>query len=220
MTTPTSCEGGLARAETDCPGPPRRGGAWAGRNAGACPLPERETERVRLRQFSPDDLGALAPILADPEVMTHLGLRGEAMTRPETETALMGIISHWRRKGFGRWAAEDKRTGRLMGFAGLRSFGRWAELVYLLDRPWWGRGIATEMARECLRFAFSEKGFANVVAFTRPANLASRRVLEKVGMRYEGTGELFRLLEEAGDGYAKPEGADDIVVSIYSSHVC
>ena len=180
-------------------------------------LPETQTRRLLLRQFRLEDLNDLALILADAQVMSHLGLRGEPMTRPETEAALLSIISHWRLKGFGRWAAEERGTGRLIGFAGLRSFGRRAELVYLLDRPYWGRGLATEMARECLRFAFTEKGFAEVAAFTRPANLASRRVLEKLGMRYVGEEGFFRLMEAAGSRCPRPEGTDEFLVSLYST---
>lgn len=160
--------------------------------------PETETERVRLRQFTPADLDGLAAIMAKPEVMRHLGLRGEPMPRRETEVVLSGMMSHWGRHGYGRWAAEDKASGRLIGFAGLRSFGRTQELLYLLDRPSWGRGLATEMARECLRFCFAEKRFDEAVAFARPANLASRRVLEKAGMSFRGEDDFLRVMAAAG----------------------
>jgi ribosomal-protein-alanine N-acetyltransferase len=179
-------------------------------------LPETETERLLLRQFGQEDLDDLAAILVKAEVMRYLGLRGEPMRREETDKALLSMISHWRRKGFGRWAAEEKATGRLIGFAGLRSFGRRPELVYLLDSPYWGRGLATEMAQECLRFGFREKAFGEVVAFARPGNVASRRVLEKIGMRYEGRGEFFRLLREAGEGAGGGDGKD-FQVSRYSA---
>ena len=160
--------------------------------------PETETERVCLRQFTPADLDGLAAIMAKPEVMRHLGLRGEPMPRWDTEVVLSGMVSHWSRHGYGRWAAEDKASGRLIGFAGLRSFGRTQELIYLLDRPYWGRGLATEMARECLRFCFAEKRFDEVVAFARPGNLASRRVLEKVGLDFGGEDDFLRLMAAAG----------------------
>lgn len=151
-----------------------------------------------MRQFTPADIDGLAAIMAQPEVMRHLGLRGEPMSRRETEVVLSGMMSHWGRHGYGRWAAEDKATGRLIGFAGLRSFGRMQELIYLLDRPYWGRGLATEMARECLRFCFAEKRFDEVVAFARPDNLASRRVLEKVGMSFRGEDDFLGLMAAAG----------------------
>jgi ribosomal-protein-alanine N-acetyltransferase len=129
---------------------------------------------------------------------------------------LLSIISQWAKTGYGRWAVQDKETGKLIGHAGFRPFGARAELVYVLNRPYWGRGLATEAARECLRFA-SEKGlFKEVVAFTRTGNLASRRVLEKIGMRYEGESEFFRLMREAGIECAEAEAGLEIQVALYS----
>ena len=150
-----------------------------GRVAGRHALPERETERLRLRQFGRADLDDLAAILAKPEVMKYLGLTCKPMTREETEAALLSVISHWQRQGFGRWAAEEK-------------------------------------ARASLRFGFQEMGFGEVVAFTRPGNLASRRVLEKIGMIYGGEGEFFRLMEGTGEAYVRPSGAEEIPLSLYS----
>ena len=176
-------------------------------------FPARETARLRLRRFASGDLDELAAIHADPEVMRHLGLRGEPMSRGEAQVILTSIISTWRKSGFGRWAVEEKATGRLAGYAGFRPFGERAELVYVLGRPYWGRGLATEAARECLRFASEERLFDEAVAFTRVANIASRRVLEKIGMRYEGEAEFFGLLRGAGIKCAEAEAGLEILVA-------
>jgi RimJ/RimL family protein N-acetyltransferase len=159
----------------------------------------------------------LAAIHADPEVMKYLGLRGAPMLREEAGVMLTSMISTWRNAGFGRWAVEERATGRLAGYAGFRPFGVRAELVYVLGRPYWGRGLATEAARECLRFASEEKLFDEVVAFTRVANSASRRVLEKIGMRYEGEAEFFSLLREAGIMCAEAGAGLEILVAYYSA---
>ncbi|MDQ3917673.1 MAG: GNAT family N-acetyltransferase [Acidobacteriota bacterium] len=180
-------------------------------------FPGRETPRLLLRQFTADDLDELAAIHADPEVMKYLGLRGAPLMREEAEMMLVSIISTWRNTGFGRWAAVDRVTRRLAGYAGFRPFGVRAELVYVLGRPYWGRGLATEAARECLRFASEEKLFDEVVAFTRVANLASRRVLEKIGMRYEGEAEFFSLLRDAGIKCAQAVAGLEIPVAYYSA---
>lgn len=107
------------------------------------------------------------------------------MTRDETETALLSMITHWQRHGFGRWAVVHKETETLIGCAGLRSFEGIGELVYLLDEPFWGIGLATEIARACLRYGFEVQQMDHIIGLSKPQNLASRHVLEKIGMRFE-----------------------------------
>lgn len=143
-----------------------------------------ETNRLLLRMFTPDDLDDLARIFAKPSVMKYLGLDGQPVLREETETALKSIIKNWELNGFGRWAVILKENGELIGCAGFRSYEGLAELFYLLDEPYWGKGLATEIARECLRFGFNDRRFDKIIAFVRPQNSASRRVLEKIGMRF------------------------------------
>jgi RimJ/RimL family protein N-acetyltransferase len=147
---------------------------------------EIETARLRLRQLTRADLNDLARIVADPSVMKYLGRVPGPITPAEAETFLDGMIGHWARHGFGRWAVVEKEDGRLIGCAGFRSHEGVAELNYLLDKPYWGAGRATEIARACLRHGFAEHGFDLIVGFTRPANAASRRVMEKAGLRYVG----------------------------------
>lgn len=147
---------------------------------------EIETARLRLRRFTHADLADLARIVADPQVMKYLGRVPGPLTRAEAGDFLDSMIAHWSRHGFGRWAVIEKDGGRLIGCAGLRSHEGGAELVYLLDKDYWGEGRATEAARACLRYGFGVRGFDLIVGFTRPANAASRRVMEKVGMRYGG----------------------------------
>lgn len=146
---------------------------------------ELETARLRLRPFRHEDLDALSGITADPEVMRYIG-DGRALTREETEVNLVSIINAFRRRGFGRWAAEEKAGGGLVGYCGLghpaESPG--VELVYMLARPAWRRGLAQEASTAVLRYAFEELGLERVYAFTMPGNLRSRSVLERLGMEY------------------------------------
>lgn len=145
---------------------------------------EIETERVRLRMFRPDDLDELSHIFADPDVVRHIGT-GQPATREETQFALQTIIHHWERRGFGRWAAVYKPNQRLIGYCGLRSFNDLPELVYLLSKDYWGKGLATEMARTALRYGFEEKRFEQIIAMTKLENHASQRVMKKIGMNYD-----------------------------------
>lgn len=154
---------------------------------------EIETARVRLRQFTLDDLPELARIFADPTVMKYLGRQGLPMTTEETQTTLLSIIRHWERHGFGRWGVVQRGEELLIGCAGLRSYEGIAELVYLIDQPFWGMGLATEIARACLRFGFEVQRFDNIIAFCRPQNTESRRVLEKIGMSFQGEVNIFDI---------------------------
>ena len=147
-------------------------------------MPEIKTSRLFLRMFTMDDLDELIRIFEKPNVMKYLGRAGEPMSAEETETALISIIKHWERNGFGRWAVVHKKTGKLIGCAGLRSYEDAAELVYLIDEPFWGIGLATEIARACLDYGFSNHGFEKIIAFARPQNAASRNVMKKIGMRF------------------------------------
>jgi len=108
-------------------------------------MDQLETPRLRLRMFASNDLEELSRIFSDPEVVKHLH-PDHPLTRAETEAVLKSYIRHWRQNNYGRWAVVHKRTGKLIGYGGLRNAEGTPELVYLLARPYWGYGLATEMA--------------------------------------------------------------------------
>src|SRR5690349_5544655 len=132
----------------------------------------RETDRLLLRMFTPDDLDDLARIFAKPNVVKYLEVDTQPLSKKETQTALTSIIKHWKLNDFGRWAVISKESGDLMACAGFKSYEGLAELFYLLDEPYWGKGLATEIARACLEFGFKDRSFNKIVAFTRPQNTA------------------------------------------------
>jgi len=90
--------------------------------------------------------------------------------------------------GFGQWVAADRATRALVGFCGLRPIDdtREIELLYALVRERWGEGLATEAANAVLRHAFLRLGLERVAGRTDSPNLASVRVLERLGMQFEG----------------------------------
>lgn len=153
-------------------------------------IDELETVRLRLRSFSVDDLDELCLIFGKARVVEHIG-DGQPASREQSEFALESMIRHYSVHGFGRLAVIEKVTGKLIGYGGLRSLGGTPELVYLLDEPYWNRGLATELGCEVLRHGFEELGFDKIVAMTKPANWASRRVLEKLKMSYEGQANYY-----------------------------
>jgi RimJ/RimL family protein N-acetyltransferase len=123
---------------------------------------------------------------ADAKVTATLG---GVRTRDWVAEYLDKQIAHWQQHGFGLWTVRDRNTGVFIGRCGLRQVeidGRHeVEITYGLMAEFWGRGLATEMAAECVRVGFVELKRAELVCFTLPTNLASRRVMEKVGFRYE-----------------------------------
>lgn len=152
-----------------------------------------ETERTVLRTFTMNDLDALASILGNPEVMKHLEIDCQPLSREKTEIALESIIKHWEKNGFGRWAVVCKEDNKLIGMAGFRTHEDIAELVYILDEPYWDKGLATEIASAILKFGFETQDFERIIALTRPANTASRKVMDKIGMSFKGKANVYGI---------------------------
>lgn len=155
---------------------------------------ELETERLRLRMFAPGDSFEFSSITRDPEVMRFIG-EGRPISAEETAANIGSIINAFRRRGFGRWAVVHKESSRLVGYCGFSASipAAGVEIAYMLARPFWGLGLATEAARACLRYAFEELRLPSVSAITRPGNFRSRRVMENLGMKF--------LCEEVYLGY-------------------
>ena len=148
-------------------------------------IPEIETARLRLRAFRPDDLDALCQVFGDPEVMKYIS-GGEPRTREATAEGLNRSIEGWRKRGFGLWAVEERATGRMVGYCGLIYLEDTPEIevAYGLAKSAWGKGFAVEAARAALEFGFGELKLERIVAVVNPENVASRRVLEKLGMKH------------------------------------
>ncbi len=159
-----------------------------------------ETKRLILRPFAEEDVGAYAAILAKPDVVRHLP-GGEARAAQAEEGARVivpAFAALWMSPPhYGPWAAVEKGTGCLLGHLGLRhlpDLGGETELLYMLDSTAWGAGLATEGARAACDFAFKDLNLPRLIAMVLPANMASIRVLEKIGMiRKPGLVNAFGL---------------------------
>jgi RimJ/RimL family protein N-acetyltransferase len=173
---------------------------------------ELRTERLRLRPFTLADRKAIHAVYADPEVMRYVG-HGAHRSMAETATALRAYGELLERRGFSFLAVTELAGGELIGDAGLHPLGDDVELGYTLARAAWGRGYATEIGRALLVHAFGALEAPRVLAQVEPANAASRRVLEKLGMREVGTRTaygrphlLFEIRAEAFRPRAAPRG--------------
>ena len=102
---------------------------------------------------------------------------------------LANKLEHWERHGFGMWLLRDRWTGAVVGRGGLQhTFVAGCdeiEVVWAIAPTRWGEGFATELARAAVGVAFDDLGLGEVVAFTLPTNVASRRVMEKSAFVYE-----------------------------------
>jgi RimJ/RimL family protein N-acetyltransferase len=120
------------------------------------------------------------------------------LDRSASDAMLDTFAAELAERGYGPWAVEVEGSDTFIGFVGLHDaeavLGRAAvEVGWRLAAEHWGRGYATEAARECLRYAFEELGLDEVVSFTTPANVRSRRVMEKIGLHHVGEFDHPRL---------------------------
>jgi ribosomal-protein-alanine N-acetyltransferase len=157
-----------------------------------------QTDRLLLRRWRDADRDAFARMNADVRVMEFFP---RCLTRVESDAMIERIEKHFDAHGFGLFAAELRATGELAGFVGLAIPGFEAFFTPCVEIGWrlsvahWGQGLATEGAAAVLEFAFRTVGLTEVVSFTTRGNLRSRRVMEKLGMRYAGDFEHPRMPE-------------------------
>jgi [ribosomal protein S5]-alanine N-acetyltransferase len=147
-----------------------------------------ETQRLVLRRLRMTDLEALYALYRDEELRRYFpeGVLTLEETRRELEWFLEGHPDH---PELGLWATIEKESGAFIGRCGLLPWEiegqREVEVAYLLDKRYWGRGLATEAARAIVRYGFERLNLERLIALIDPQNLASRRVAERIGMRLD-----------------------------------
>jgi RimJ/RimL family protein N-acetyltransferase len=140
-------------------------------------IEDLETERLRLRPITALDVDILVELDRDPAVMQFIN-GGKPSPRAEVERIVQRSLGH-------RWLAFDKATDQLVGWFGIRPSGaKSRELGYRLRREAWGQGFATEGSLALIAVAFTQLGVDRVRAETMAVNTASRRVMERCGLRY------------------------------------
>lgn len=152
------------------------------------PPPTLRTSRLILRPPADADLDGFAAMNADPEVMRYIGA-GRLRTREETGAGLRHVIDDWNRKGYGLFSVDSAESGEFLGWVTLAEPLFLPQVLPAVEIGWrflrahWGRGYATEAAQATMRFAFDDRGFERLVSIRHADNHASRRVMEKLGMR-------------------------------------
>lgn len=152
------------------------------------------TERLRLREMTAGDLDFLAELLSDPAVMRFYP---QVYSREEARGWLNRQLARYAEDGHGFWLVEDRATGEPAGQVGLLRqelpWGNEPEIGYLIHRPFWRRGYATEAARAVRDDAFDARGLERVISLIRPVNEPSQGVARKLGMQVERETEFKGL---------------------------
>jgi len=145
-----------------------------------------ETERLILDTWQPSDWTVFRPIATDPEVMRYI-TGGAPWSDDQIRSFVERQVKLYAERGFCRWKLVVKEAGEMIGFCGV---GFWRnetdpEIGWWLARRHWGRGLATEAARAALRDALERAGLERIISVAMPQNVASIRIMEKLGFRLE-----------------------------------
>lgn len=142
------------------------------------------TDRLWLREFELGDASSFFDLNNQEEVMRYTG---DVPFNDVAESEdLIANYSHYSEYGFGRWTVLDKENNTILGWCGLKYHPEesYVDLGYRFHQKYWGNGFATEAAKACLDYGFNELKFDEIVGRTSMHNLASVRVLEKIGMTF------------------------------------
>lgn len=144
-----------------------------------------DTERLVLRRWQDRDRETFYAHCADPEVMRHFPA---LLTREEVDAAIARQDGFFTRHGYCFWVVEERASGRMLGFCGLKPGAEGTPLEGEVEIGWrfgkehWGRGFAKEAALASLDWGFANLPVARIGAITAPANMRSRGLMERLGM--------------------------------------
>jgi RimJ/RimL family protein N-acetyltransferase len=145
-----------------------------------------ETERLLLREFDEGDAAPFYLLGSDPAVIRYTGDPGGGLTSREhaLEVLRSRPLADYRNYGYGRWACVLKASGEVIGFAGLKYLAdsQEVDIGYRLLPTYWGQGLATEACRAILDYGRTRLGLERIIGLVDPENVASVRVLEKLGL--------------------------------------
>lgn len=157
-------------------------------------IPERTTDRLCLRGWRSSDVADLHRILEQPGILRYFP-NPNPPSLQQVKQLIEGQVEHWRGHGFGWWAVKECASGMLIGWSGLQYLPETdeVEIGYLLGKPYWGRGLATEGGRVGLAFAFQDLSMTEIVGIVHPENVASQRVLVKLGLDFTARAVYFGM---------------------------
>ena len=145
-----------------------------------------QTERLILRHITEDDFPELLRMNSDPEIMRYVG-DGSVRSHDQMVKEMDMLISHYVRKpGLGIWATMLKNAGLFVGASGLVYYDNTPEIEigYRMLKEHWNQGYATEASLGLLKYGFETLGLKKIVSSAHVENISSRKVMEKIGMRF------------------------------------
>lgn len=162
-----------------------------------------ETSRLILREMEPSDLGFIADLLGNAEVMRYWP---KCYSREESKEWLLKQLERYLKDGYGYWLVLEKETNQPVGQAGLLSMKidsrKEIGLGYIIHHQFWKKGFATEAASACIQYAFQKLNKSRVIALIRPENELSQKVAHKLLMlpvgftEYAGFNHLIFAIEK------------------------
>jgi len=157
-------------------------------------IPTIETPRTFLRAFNVGETKTLHAILAEPGVLRYFP-SSKPPPLERVEKLIESQSRHWEEQGYGWWAVADQKDDTLIGWCGLGFLENTEEIEikYLFKRSHWGKGIATETASVCLEYGYREVDLDTIIGLTHLENIASQRVLEKIGLSFRNQAEYFGM---------------------------
>jgi RimJ/RimL family protein N-acetyltransferase len=174
------------------------------------PPPWLLTLRLALHDITSYHANELYELDSDPRVMRYIG-SGRSSTREQIDAAMQRLPRAYALyPGLGTWRATRRDNGDFIGWFALKYVPGTAEVEvgYRLRHGAWGRGFATEVARELVRYGFDDLGLKRIIGVTHPDNLASQRVLQKIGLADSGWGQYYghavRVFETVRDPDWRP----------------
>lgn len=145
-------------------------------------LPVLETERLILRGYQQEDFNDYYAMVSDPDVVRYVGA-GQPLNSEQAWQSMAYLMGHWWLRGFGLWAVEDKKSGKVIGRVGLYKPEGWPgmELGWMLARSYWRQGYAFEAAKAALAFQREHYSDTQLISLIHSENKASIKLARKLG---------------------------------------
>ena len=152
---------------------------------------EIKTDRLALVPWNSIYLEDLVDLFSKPEIKKYIS-GGKPINEIKCSEISQKWIGQWDKYGYGPWAALDKNSGNWIGEIGLELLEDWPlphkwEVGWIVDPDFWDQGLATEGGRTAVQFGFDHAKLQRIISPTVPKNRASRRVMEKCGLTYQGS---------------------------------
>lgn len=164
-----------------------------------------ETERLIVRQYTLNDMDQLFQVMSDNRVHTYTKDKNNPWDKRRTEEYIKFMIKRdFKTLDCFHGAIMEKDKNQLIGLCGLNPYQESEpEIEWKLGVPYWGKGYATELGKQMIQAAFAATGIKGIYGMAQSENTASKRVLEKIGMKYLGN-QIFRGHEDSFYYIANP----------------